>query len=295
MMRQRSVGLSRAGIGYLLILPSLGLIGVFFLVPLGMTVWMSLHDWPLFGASTLVGLKNYAELLHDESFWNSLLFTTRYTLIVTPALFISSFALALLVRRPGRWSAFFRTAYFLPVVIGLSTASLLWVWLFNDQVGVFSALLMNLGLVDEPVQWFDTGTTSLLSVVWMVTWKMTGFNMVLMLVGMQAIPKDLYEAANIDGVSPWQQLRHITVPLMRQTFALALTISVIGSYLAFDQFYIMTHGGPNNSTVSIVYWIYRAAFTYTRVGYASAMSVVLLLILLLMSTLQLYLLRSDDR
>jgi len=294
-MLNRPLGLSRAGIGYLLILPSLCLIGVFFLVPLCMTVWMSLHDWPLFGTSTLVGLKNYAELLHDESFWRSLLFTTKYTLIVTPALFLASFVLALLVRRPGRWSAFFRTAYFLPVVIGLSTASLLWVWLFNDQVGLFSALLMQLHVVDEPVQWFDTGTTSLLSVVWMVTWKMTGFNMVLMLVGMQAIPKDLYEAANIDGVSPWQQLRYITVPLMRQTFALALTISVIGSYLAFDQFYIMTHGGPNNGTVSIVYWIYRAAFTYTRVGYASAMSVVLLLILLLMSTLQLYLLRSDDR
>ncbi len=176
----------------------------------------------------------------------------------------------------------------------MSAASLLWVWLYNDQVGIFSAVLMQLHLIDEPVQWFDSANSALLSIVAMVTWKMTGFTMVLLLVGMQAIPEDLYEAARIDGANRWHQLRYITLPLMRQTFALALTVSVIGSYLAFDQFYIMTHGGPQNSTIPVVFWIYRAAFTYSKVGYASAMSVVLLLILIVMSFVQLYLLRSDD-
>jgi multiple sugar transport system permease protein len=280
--------------GVLFVLPAAAFIGTFFVMPLAMTLWMSLHDWPLFGAHRFQGLHNYVTLAQDQSFWDSLLFTTRYTLLVTPALFIAAFVLALLVQRPGRMSALFRTAYFLPVVIGMSAASLLWVWLYNDQVGIFSELLMRLGVVDEPVQWLGSGDAALMSIVWMVTWKMTGFTMVLLLVGMQAIPPELYEAARIDGASRWAQLRYITLPLMRPTFALALTVSVIGSYLAFDQFYIMTHGGPNNSTLSVVYWIYRAAFTYNQVGYASAMSVVLLLILLVMSVVQLYLLRSPE-
>ena len=284
----------RRTLGWLFVLPCLLFIATFFILPLGMTLWMSLHDWPLFGPKAFNGLQNYAALLHDDSFWDSVVFTTKYTLVVTPALFISAFALALLVQRPGRLTGLFRTAYFLPVVIGMSAASLLWVWLYNDQVGVFSAVLMKLDLIDEPVQWFDSANSALLSIVWMVTWKMTGFTMVLLLVGMQAIPVDIYEAARIDGATPWAQMRYITLPLMRQTFALALTVSVIGSYLAFDQFYIMTHGGPQNSTLSVVYWIYRAAFTYSKVGYASAMSVVLLLILMVMSVVQLYLLRSGD-
>lgn len=286
--------LNRGSLGILFVLPAAAFIGTFFVAPLAMTLWMSLHDWPLFGPRTFDGWNNYLALARDQSFWDSLLFTSKYTLLVTPALFLTAFVLALLVQRPGRLSALFRTAYFLPVVIGMSAASLLWVWLYNDQVGVFSDLLMRTGIVDEPVQWLGSGDTALLSIVWMVTWKMTGFTMVLLLVGMQAIPADLYEAARIDGASRWAQLRHITLPLMRPTFALALTVSVIGSYLAFDQFYIMTHGGPNNSTLSVVYWIYRAAFTYGKVGYAAAMSVVLLLILLLMSVVQLYLLRSHD-
>ncbi|WP_283151250.1 carbohydrate ABC transporter permease [Silvimonas soli] len=294
MAAQASLTTRNAWAGYLFVAPCLLMIATFFFIPLGMTLWMSLHDWPLFGARSFNGLDNYVQLAHDDSFWQSLLFTTKYTLLVTPALFIAAFILALVVQRPGRWSGLFRTAYFLPVVIGMSAASLLWVWLYNDQVGVFSAILMKVGLLDEPLEWFDTANGALFSIVAMVTWKMTGFTMVLLLVGMQAIPEDLYEAARIDGANRWNQLRYITLPLMRQTFALALTVSVIGSYLAFDQFYIMTHGGPQNSTISVVYWIYRAAFTYSKVGYASAMSVVLLLILIVMSFVQLYLLRSDD-
>lgn len=285
---------NKSTVGLFFVLPSLLFIATFFLAPLVLTVWMSLHNWPLFGQKSYIGLQNYVDLISDTSFWDSLLFTTKYTLIVTPALFISAFVLALLVQRPGRLSGFFRSAYFLPVVIGMSSASLLWVWLYNDQVGIFSAILMKLGIVEEAVQWFDTGDSALLSIVWMVTWKMTGFTMILLLVGLHSIPSELYEAARIDGASALAQVRYITLPLMRRTFALALTVSVIGSYLAFDQFYIMTHGGPQNSTLTVVYWIYRAAFTYTKVGYASAMSVVLLLILIVLSVVQLYLLRSDD-
>jgi multiple sugar transport system permease protein len=117
--------------------------------------------------------------------------------------------------------------------------------------------------------------------------------MVILLVGMQAIPLDLYEAARLDGAGWWAQVRHITIPLMRRTFALALTMSFIGSFLAFEQFFVMTRGGPFNSTITVVHWIYRASFTYFKLGYGAAMSVVLLLMLLVLSGVQLYLLRDE--
>lgn len=280
--------------GYWFILPCLSVTTIFFIVPLLMTLWMSFNQWPLLGKPSFSGLQNYLDLLTDESFWGSLGFTVKYTIVVTPAIFIVAFALALLVHRSVRFVGFFRTAYFLPVVIGMTTASLLWTWMFNDQVGIFSAVLMDLGLISEPIQWLAETNDALASIVVMVLWKASGFTMVILLVGMQAIPQDLYEAAKLDGARWLAQVRYITIPMMRRTFALALTMSVIGSFLAFEQFFVMTRGGPFNSTITVVHWIYRASFTYFKLGYGAAMSVVLLLILLALSVLQMYLLREDN-
>lgn len=280
--------------GYWFILPCLTVTTVFFLVPLLMTVWMSLNQWPLLGQPRFAGLQNYLDLLQDKSFWGSLGFTATYTLVVTPAIFLFAFGLALLVHRKVRFVGVFRTAFFLPVVIGMTSASLLWTWMFNDQVGIFSAVLMDLGVIDEPVLWLGETSSALASIVVMVLWKAAGFTMVILLVGMQAIPQDLYEAAKLDGATWWGQIRFITIPLMRRTFALALTMSVIGSFLAFEQFFVMTRGGPFNSTITVVHWIYRASFTYFKLGYGAAMSVVLLLILLALSVLQMYLLRDGN-
>ena len=280
--------------GYWFILPCLLVTLLFFIVPLLMTLWMSFNEWPLLGKPSFSGLKNYLDLLHDDSFWSSLWFTVKYTLVVTPAIFFVAFVLALLVHRSGRFVAIFRTAYFLPVVIGMTTASLLWTWLFNDQVGIFSAILMDLGWVEEPVQWLAETDSALASIVAMVLWKASGFTMIILLVGMQAIPQDLYEAARLDGARWCNQIRYITIPMMRRTFSLALTMSLIGSFLAFEQFFVMTRGGPQNSTISVVHWIYRASFTYFKLGYGAAMSVLLLLILLALSVLQMYLLREDN-
>lgn len=284
----------RAVSGLLFVLPAVCFTAIFFVVPLAMTVWMSLNNWPLLGKPRFTGLDNYVSLLQDRSFWSSLWFTVKYTLAVTPPLFLVAFGLALLVQRRAPLVGVFRTAYFLPVVIGMAVASLLWVWLLNDQVGVISDLLMKLHVIREPLQWLDTTASALGAIVVMVLWKASGFTMVLLLVGMQAIPEDLGEAARIDGASWWQRTRHITLPLLRRTFALALVISIIGSFLAFEQFYILSHGGPRNTTISVVYWIYRAAFTSFRLGYASAMSVILLVLLVLLSVLQLWLLRDEE-
>ncbi len=292
--RPRSTkAVDRQRAGYWFVLPCVIFTTVFFIAPLVMTLCMSLYHWPLMGQATFAGLRNYIDLLQDDSFWGALWFTTEYTLFVTPAIFIVAFVLAMLVNRASRFVGIFRTAFFLPVVIGMTTASLLWVWMFNDQVGIFSAVLMQLGIVDEPVQWLGETSSALASLVVMVLWKASGFTMVILLVGMQAIPQDLYDAARIDGARWWSQQRFITLPLMRRTFALALIMAVIGSYLAFEQFYVMTKGGPMNSTITVVHWIYRASFTYFKLGYGAAMSVVLLLVLLMLSVIQMFLLRDD--
>jgi multiple sugar transport system permease protein len=275
--------------GFFYILPSLLFVFVFFLIPLAMVAWMSLHDWPLLGEPTYTGVDNYASLLGDSTFWDSLWFTTKYTILVTPPIFICAYILAHLVNSRMRWVGFFRTIYFLPVVIGLGTSSLLWLWLFNDQVGFFNFILSHFGMIKGPV--LTTPTTSLAGVIVMVVWKTVGFTMVLLLVGMQAIPTELYEASKIDGATWWPIQFFITIPLLRRTIALALIISVVGSFLAFDQFFIMTGGGPNNSTVTVVYWIYRASFTYFKLGYGSALSLLLMVILTAISVLQLVVLR----
>ncbi len=282
-------------LGLLFVLPCVAFVGLFFLAPLLLTGWMSLHNWPLLGTPRFIGLDNYRALATDGMFWGSLAFTTKYTLVVTPVIFVAAFGLALLVRQRVPGVGLFRTAYFLPAVVGFGTASLLWVWMFNDQVGVFDGILQGLGLIHEPIEWLANPTGSLIAVAAMVVWKTAGLTMLLLLVGMQAIPDDLYAAAGIDGAGQLARLRYITLPLLRRTFALALTLSVIGSYLAFDQFYIVTQGGPEDSTITVVYWIFTNAFTYFKLGYGAALSLALLVILVAISVVQLYLLRDTTQ
>lgn len=279
--------------GLLFVLPSIIFILLFFIIPFFMTVWMSFQDWPLFGEKAFTGIENYIRLVKDTQFWDSLWFTTKYTLLVTPVIFFLAFILAEIVNSKIRGIGFFRTVYFIPVVIGLGTSSLLWIWLLNDRVGIFNRILVDLNMISHPIVWLGEKNLALGAIIVSVVWKTTGFAMILLLAGLQAIPKEIYQAALVDGANYWKQLRFITLPLLRRTFALALVISVIGSYLGFDQFYIMTRGGPQNQTISAVYWIYANAFVQFKMGYASALSIILLVVLVVLSIIQLYLLRDD--
>lgn len=279
--------------GFLFVLPAVLFTLAMFIFPLIMTGWMSLHNWPLLGQATFLGLQNYVDLVNDGQFWSSLWFTTQYTLLVTPPIFILAFLLALLVNTALRGIGVFRTIYFIPVVIGLGTSSLLWVWLLNDRVGIFNGMLLDLGLIERPIIWFVDKNLAMFAIIVSIVWKTVGFSMILLLAGMQAIPDELYQAAEVDGASYWQRLTHIMMPLLRSTFALALVLSVIGSYLAFDQFYIMTRGGPQNQTITTVYWIFNNSFTYYKLGYGAALSIVLLVILGILSIIQLRVLRDD--
>jgi len=277
------------------VLPTVIFVLVFFIVPLCMCLYMSLFNWTMFQGHRFLGLKNYLNLFVDEQFFRSLGFTLLYTIFITPVIIITAFVLALMVNRRGmRFLGFYRTLYFLPVVIGLSTSSLLWIWLLNDRVGVINAALMGLGIIRDPVIWLGRTGLSLVSVVLSVLWKTVGFSMILFLGGLQSIPDELYESAKIDGCSYLASLRRITLPLMRRTFAMTILLSVIGSLLAFDQFYIMTAGRPANSTVTSVYWIYLNSFQKFRLGYGSAMSLVYLAALLVFCIFQFKIFRFQE-
>jgi multiple sugar transport system permease protein len=281
--------------GFFFVLPCVAFVGVFFFVPLGLAGWVSLHDWPLFGETSYAGLANYSALLRDEDFWVSLWFTTRYALLVTPPIFVLGFALAMLANQAFRGVGLFRTIFFLPSVVGFGAACLLWYFLLNDQFGVINAALRGLGLLDGSLLWLGSYDTAMLIIVVMVVWKTAGGTMILLLIGMQAIPDDLYQAAKVDGAGAWARLRSITLPLLKRTFALSLVLSITGSYLAFEQFYILTRGGPRNETISIVFLITSTAFNAFEVGYATTMAFALLTLLVLLSIVQLYLLRDSTQ
>ncbi len=280
--------------GWLYVAPALGLTGVFFLWPLAMVAWISAHNWPLIGRPRWIGWRNYVAAFDDDVFLDAIRFTVAYAAIITPVLFVVAFGLALLANVERRGVGVFRTVWFLPTSIGISTASVLWVWMLNGDVGVFTTILNALGLVHGPVPYLDSSMAATAAASSMVVWKTAGFTMILLLVGLQGIPRELHEAARIDGASYWQDFRHITLPLMRRTLRLALMLSVTGSLLVFDPFYVITRGGPQNGTISIVYWIYNSAFVSFRVGYAAALALLLLAVVLAVNLVQLVLLREPD-
>lgn len=282
--------------GMLYIAPAMALVIVFFVVPVLFTGWMSLHRWPLMGAVTWSGLKNYTRMFSDTRFLAALQFTVYYTVIVTIAIFAVAFPLAIFVEKQRRLVSAYRTIIFLPVVVGLATASLLWVWLVNVDSGFFGPMLRALGLVEKSPNLLASFDSAFYTIIVMVVWKIAGFTMIILLTGLQAIPSELTEAARIDGAGRWQRFRYLTLPLMRKTVALALIISVTGSVLAFDQFYIMTSGGPQNQMISVVYYIFNQSFVSFNLGYGAALSIALLVILVLISVVQLWLLRvGEDR
>lgn len=271
--------------GFLFTLPSLLFILGLFMVPLAMTLWMSLNDWPLLGQPEFSGTENYRNMLQDTRFWAALWFTTKFTVVSTVLTFGIGFGLALVVRSRVLGARLLRTAYFLPVVIGWAVASFIWVWLFNGQVGAINPLLDALGM-DGGINWLANPNSALAAIVIMTVWKVAGFAMLVFLVGLQAVPEELYDAAKVDGAGRFASLRYITVPLLRPTFVLVLVFLVTSFYLGFDQFFIMTRGGPNNSTITVVYWIFNNAFSRFELGYGAALAVVLLVLLLAINGLQ---------
>lgn len=265
---------------------------VFFVAPLLLVGRMSASDWPLLAGDLGFNLPdNYAGIADNPLFWPAVGFTLKYTGIVVVLLIGLSLLLALIVADRRKGTGFFRTAYFLPTTLGLASASLLFFGFYSPAIGPLDPLLKALGM--EPVSWLGTPTAALWSTVVLIVWKFAGFFMIILLVGLQSIPPDVYEAARLDGANRWQSFRHVTVPLLRPALGLVLILSVTGSLLAFDQFFILTKGGPDNSTVTVVQLIYREAFQRFDLGAAAAISVVVLAALVVINIGQLRALRKD--
>lgn len=288
-------GLPRRFEGIAFVAPAMTIVTGLFVVPLGILVYMSFTDWPLISNDPHPnGVRNYTSMAHDDVLLSALKFTLVYTALTTVLIFGVSFVLVALSHSTRRGSKFYRTAYFLPYVVGTAAASLLWYVDLDDQLGVFNRILMSLHVIDHPAAFLATSGKATFAAIALVVWKFVGFQVIVLLVGLQAIPAEVYEAARMDGARTWHRLRYITLPLLKPTLALLLTLSITGSVLAFDQFYVLTEGGPDNSTITLVYAIYQTAFTHFKLGSAAAMSVVLLVTLVLVNGFQLRLLRDRN-
>lgn len=258
--------------------PSLIGVLLFLVGPIVASFALSFSSWDLLTPPRFVGLRNFTRLLNDSEFWLALRHTLQFLagyipLVITLGLLV---AVALNTRIPGK--TFFRAVYFLPVVSSWVAVALVWKWLFNPAFGLINNALLTVG-VNGPAWLFDPNW-AMPAVILTSLWKDTGFVMVILLAGLQGIPREYYEAAAIDGASAGQQLRHITVPLLAPALFFALSISLINSFQVFDQVYIMTGGGPAGATTVLVERIVKNAFSFSRMGYASAMSWVLFIFIL---------------
>jgi multiple sugar transport system permease protein len=280
--------------GLALVSPALAFVIAFALFPLGFGVYISLTNWPLIGPYHFIGLSNYGNLIHNSVFLQSIVFTLKYTAIVTIPIFVVGYALAVFVRSNRRGSTLFRTLIFLPYIVGLVAESFMAVVELQPTSGTANFVLHKLGIVSDSTAWLVHTGLALTAISVLVVWFASGLTMMLLMAGMQGIPHEIYESARVDGASWWSMERRLTVPLLRRSIALSLIISVVGSFLAFNQFFIMTDGGPGTSTVPVVMSIFDTAFADLDVGLSSAMSVVLIAVVGLITFIQFRYLQGED-
>jgi multiple sugar transport system permease protein len=251
---------------------------------LALAAWLSFHRWSLIDAARpFVGLANYARLLADGPFWNAIRNTALFTLHVPVSMAIA-LGLALIVHRRVRGIVFLRATLFLPTITSLVAVAMVWQWMLHDEYGLLNWLLSAIGL--SSVAWLSSPSTALLSIMIMAVWMVVGYQMILFQAGLATIPRELYDAARIDGAGPWNRLVHVTLPGLRHTLFFVLITSVIGSFQVFGAVYVMTEGGPLRSTDVVVFHIYQEAWEFLRFGDAAAMSWVLFAIIFLVTWLQ---------
>lgn len=277
--------------GILFAIPTALVVTVVFVIPLVLLAWMAFNDWPLIGASKPNWGANFSAIT-DPLFVQASLFTLLYTAVTTAILSAVALGLALLVQQSRPGTALYRTAFFIPAAIGVASSSLIFYGLYTEPSSGLNKLISVVGI--DPINWISTPVGAFWSTIALVLWRFSGFYMLILLTGLQAIPDEIYESARVDGAGWWRTFCSITVPLLRPSIALMLILSVTGSVLAFDQFYVLTSGGPDNSTVTLVMALYRKAFTQFDLGVAAALSLVVLAFLLILNMVQFALLRRDN-
>lgn len=285
--------MSRGRAAWLFIAPSMLILGVFVLWPIVASFWYSLHDWTV-GASRQpwVGIGNYTKLLHDEQFWNALGNTLEITIVSVVVLVVGGFLLALAVQGEGLGTRFVRSAFFFPTVVSLTSIGLVWRFLLDPNIGLVDGVLQSIGL--PSVDWLQSTTLALPTVIFVDIWKTTGFTMIILLAGLKGIPGEMLEAARLDGAGSARVVRSIMLPALRPTLLFATLILTIQSLQLFDLVYVMTGGGPVFATDTLVTKLYRDGFVNFQTGYASAISWVLFLLIVIVSALQLRFFRYND-
>jgi multiple sugar transport system permease protein len=286
--RQSRMGRQQA-VAAAFLAPSLVLLLGFWIGPMAGTAWVSLQDWNLIGVPSFVGVDNYRELFGDAEFHAALAHTVLYLAGYLPTVLVLGLGVALLLHAKLPAMTLFRATFFLPVVSSWVAVSLLWKWLLNPADGLVNRILGALGGTGPG--WWTDPDWAIPSVVLASVWKDVGFVAVILLAGLQAIPRDLTEAAELDGAGWWRKLRSITVPLLSPSLFFVTVISLINGFQVFDQVWVMTEGGPGGASSVVVEQIVNYAFSYGRVGYAAAMSIVLFAVILLITLVQLRLQR----
>jgi multiple sugar transport system permease protein len=283
---------------WLFLAPALVVLGVFFLLPVLAALGLSLTDYDLYALADIrnlrfVALGNYWELLHRPLFWSALGHTVYFVAVGVPLSMGASLGAAMLLNSPlAAAKPFFRTALFAPVVTTVVATAVIWRYLFNTKYGMANYVL---GLVDiHPVDWLGDPHWAMPTIIAFAVWKNFGYNMIIFLAGLQAIPPDLYEAARIDGASPWRQFRHITLPMLKPTMLMVGILTVSGYFQLFAEPYVMTEGGPLQSTVSVLYLMYDEGFKWWNLGSASAVAFLLFLIMFAATVVMLKLSQRRD-
>ncbi len=280
----------RFGTAMFFLAPALLAIGVFFFVPVIAAFVLSFTDFDIYSLSSLefarfVGVKNYLRLFEDPLFWEALKNTLYFLLVGGPLSIVVSLAAALLLStKLVRFKTFFRLAYFAPVVTTLVAVAVVWRFVYHPRFGLLNYVLSLLGI--PAVDWLGDPNWAMPAIILMAVWKNFGYNMIIFIAGLQNIPEELYEAASIDGASRWQQFTSITIPMLAPTTLFISIITMIGYFQLFAEPYVMTQGGPLNSTLSIVLYMYQQGFRWWNMGYSAALAFVLFALILAGSVIQ---------
>jgi multiple sugar transport system permease protein len=277
--------------GWVFAAPALTVIAVFFGIPVLAAFALSLTDFDIYALANLdnlrfVGLRNYLGLLQNPLFWQALGNTLYFVVVGVPLSIAASLGAALLLQsRLGRFKGFFRTAYFAPVVTTVVAVAVIWRYLFHTRYGLVNWGLSGLGI--DPVDWLGDPHWAMPTIIAFAVWKNFGYNMIILLAGLQAIPEDLYEAARLDGAGAWSQFRHVTLPLLGPVMLVVGILTMAGYFQLFAEPYVMTQGGPLQSTVSVLYFMYEEGFKWWNLGNASAVAFLLFVLMTVVTTVML--------
>jgi multiple sugar transport system permease protein len=277
---------------YIMIAPYVLHLLLFVFFPVIFSIVLTFHKWNIISPMEYIGFENYRHLAGDRMFWKAVLNTLFFLLIHIPLQVLIALSLAYFLNTNIRMRGFFRAAFFMPVVISGVVVTIMWQQLYGLESGVLNTLLHKMRF--DRVEWLSNPNVAMLSIALMATWKNVGLYVILFLVGLQTVPISHYEAAEVEGASPWQQFRYITLPAINPTVFLVFILSTIGGFSLFIEPYIMTDGGPLNATLSAMLYIYRQAFGFYHMGYATTLGLFFAILILIVIAIQKKYIETND-